>query len=232
MARQLWHTELKPEQSPPMDLFKLLFEHDMLLDEGGSSPSGKQSTLEDFLKPQPTFSRFYFSGTVLDERLFGLDQLQHFNEIIQGIDNALGKPMYSLKGGRQMHGLQNVLEVSSVSDAFVVAHGMQVPPVDDLQLGIQTGVRQKLPLLRSLLSAGHIIIFIEKTDDGCDLHLFSRENIYPAFFRELKPLVGSGFRFFSINGKRAKSDRLFFFETWTLDRPPHGFEEVFQETVL
>jgi hypothetical protein len=114
----------------------------------------------------------------------------------------------------------------------VVANGDRVPPVDDLQLGLQTGVRQKLPLLRSLLGEGHIIIFIEKTDNGNDLHLFSRENIYPAFFRELKPLVGPGFRFFSINGKRAKSDRLFFFETWTLDRPPHGFEEVFPETVL
>jgi hypothetical protein len=215
-----------------MDLFKLLFEHDMLLDDGGSSPSSRAATLEDFLKPQPTFSRFYFSGTVLDDRLFGLDQLHHFNEIIQGIDNALGKPMYSLKGGQLMRGLQNVLEVSSVFDAFVVTNGRQVPPVDDLQLGIQTGVRQKLPMIRSLLGAGHIIIFIEKTDDGCDLHLFSRENIYPVLFRELKPLVSPDFRFFSINGKRAKSDRLFFFETWTLDRPPHGFEEVFPETVL
>lgn len=215
-----------------MDLFKLLFEHDMLLDEAGSSPAGQPASLEDFLKPQPTFSRFYFSGTVLDERLFGLDQLQHFNEVIQGIDHALGKPIYDLKGGQQMGGLLNVLEASSVFDAFVVANGSQIPPVDELQLGIQTGVRQKLPMLRSLLSAGHIIFFIEKTDDGSDLHLFSRENIYPALFRELKPLVGPGFRFFSINGKRAKSDRLFFFETWTLDRPPHGFEEVFPETVL
>jgi hypothetical protein len=215
-----------------MDLFKLLFEHDMLLDEGGSSPSGQAATLEDFLKPQPTFSRFYFSGTVLSERLFGLNQLQHFNKVIQGIDNALGKPAYNLKGGQQMHGLLNVLEASSVFDSFVVSNGRQVPPVDDLQLGIQTGVRQKMPVIRSLIGAGHIIIFIEKTDDGCDLHLFSRENIYPALFRELKPLVSPGFRFFSINGKRAKSDRLFFFETWTLDRPPHGFEEVFQETVL
>lgn len=215
-----------------MDLFKLLFEHDMLLDEGVSSSTSQPATLEDFLKPQPTFSRFYFSGTVPGERLFGLDQLQHFNEVIQGIDNALGKPVYSLKGGLQMRGLLNVLEASSVFDAFVVAGGRQAPPVDDLQLGMQTGVRQKLPMIRSLLGAGYIIIFIEKTDDGCDLHLFSRENIYPSLFRELKPLVGSGFRFFSINGKRAKSDRLFFFETWTLDRPPHGFEEVFPETVL
>ncbi|MFU8859481.1 MAG: hypothetical protein ACNA8K_03565 [Cyclonatronaceae bacterium] len=215
-----------------MDLFKLLFEHDMLLDEGGSSPAGQVATLEEFLRPQPAFSRFYFSGTVLEERLFGLDQLQHFNEVIQGIDQALGKPVYDLKGGQQMRGLLKVLEASSVFDAFVITSGSQIPPVDDLQLDIQTGVQQKLPLLRSLLGAGHIILFIEKTDNGSDLHLFSRDNIYPALFGELKPLVGPDFRFFSINGKRAKSDRLFFFETWTLDRPPHGFEEVFPETVL
>jgi len=35
-----------------------------------------------------------------------------------------------------------------------------------------------------------------------------------------------------MNGKRITSERKFYFETWTLDRPPHGVEEVFKETVL
>jgi hypothetical protein len=216
-----------------MDLFKLLFEHDMLLDENGTGGTGrKESTLEDFLKPQPTFSRFYFSGTVTDERLFGLDQLQHFNEIANAIDMALGRPGYLLRGGRQMSGLIRVLENSSVYDAFVIPAEATDPPVNEIQLDLNTGVRQKLPLLRQFLNSGHKVFFIEQSEHGADLHLFSRENVYPSLFTHLKPLVNEEFRFFSINGKRAKSDRLFFFETWTLDRPPHGFEEVFSDTVL
>lgn len=215
-----------------MDLFKLLFEHDMLLENDQDSHTGRPSTLEDFLKPRSTFSRFYFSGTVLGEGLFGLDQLNRYEGIISAIDRALGQPVYTLKGGRHMQGLQQVLDASSLFDAIAVGATEGDPGIDALQLDLQTGVRAKLPLLRSVLAGGHLILFIEKAENGCDLHLFSRENIYPAFFRELKPLVGPEFRFFSINGKRAKSERLFFFETWTLDRPPHGFEEVFPETVL
>jgi hypothetical protein len=44
--------------------------------------------------------------------------------------------------------------------------------------------------------------------------------------------VDDEFRFFSMNGKRINSERTFYFETWALDRPPHGIEEVFTETVL
>lgn len=215
-----------------MDIFKLLFEHDMLLEDVTAVRKEQKASLEDFLKPQPTFSRFYFSGTVAGDNLFGLDQLQHFNEVAGAIDSALGWPRYQLRGGRQISGLLHVLETSSVFDTFVIAAAGKQPPVDELQLDLHTGVRQKLHLLRQVLGEGHMVIFIEKSEHGADLHLFSKENIYPGLFNHLKPLVGESFRFFSINGKRAKSDRLFFFETWTLDQPPHGIEEVFRQTVL
>jgi hypothetical protein len=51
-------------------------------------------------------------------------------------------------------------------------------------------------------------------------------------FYPLQKLVPETFRFFSINGKKFRTERHFYFETWTLEKPPHGFEEVFPETVL
>jgi len=84
----------------------------------------------------------------------------------------------------------------------------------------------------NVLKTGTYVIYKEQAHHGYDLHLFSMENIYPALFDALKPLVDDQFRFFSINSKRMGSERHFYFETWTLENPPHGAEEVLPETVL
>jgi hypothetical protein len=76
------------------------------------------------------------------------------------------------------------------------------------------------------------VIYKEQAKNGFDLHMFSKKNIYTKFFHPLQNMLPDAFRFFSINGKKFRSERHFYFETWTLARPPHGFEEVFPESVL
>ena len=86
--------------------------------------------------------------------------------------------------------------------------------------------------LAHILKTGAYVLYKEQAHHGYDLHLFSMDNIYPTLFEQLKPVVSDEFRFFSINSKRMGSERHFYFETWTLDNPPHGAEEVLAETVL
>ncbi|MDZ7806392.1 MAG: hypothetical protein U5K71_04670 [Gracilimonas sp.] len=86
--------------------------------------------------------------------------------------------------------------------------------------------------LRKTIDHGHIVIYKVLSKDGFDLQIFSKKNVYRDMFFPLQKLVPDHFRFFSINGKKFNTERHFYFETWTLNRPPHGFEEVFPETVL
>jgi hypothetical protein len=87
-------------------------------------------------------------------------------------------------------------------------------------------------MLRDVLEKGWIVAYKREAKNGFDLLLFSKGNIYPKFFYPLQKLLPEAFRFFSINGKRLSSEQKFFFETWTLHKPPHGFEEVFPESVF
>jgi len=86
-----------------MDLFKLIFQHDIRLDQlrGRHVDRDTQETsnsLEAFLKPDPTYSKFYFSGTVLaanpvatypGQPRFGLSCLDHADDVISAIEWSL-----------------------------------------------------------------------------------------------------------------------------------------------
>ena len=87
-------------------------------------------------------------------------------------------------------------------------------------------------MLRDVLEKDWIVMYKREAKHGFDIQLFSKSNLYTLFFYQLQRLVPKTFRFFSINGKRISSEKQFFFETWTLHKPPHGFEEVFPESVL
>lgn len=55
-----------------MDIFKLIFHHDLLLEQLSGNDDVKNKakeelSLEDFMKPIQTYSRYYFSGTRLKE---------------------------------------------------------------------------------------------------------------------------------------------------------------------
>lgn len=86
--------------------------------------------------------------------------------------------------------------------------------------------------LKFLLENEFLVFHKVAAPNGFDLVLYSKENVYFNLFPHLHKLVPDAFRFFSINGKKFNTERHFYFETWTLARPPHGFEEVFPETVV
>ena len=104
--------------------------------------------------------------------------------------------------------------------------------IKDLHIDTNSNVGHLKDELKEALEDKFIVVYKEQAKNGFDLHLFSKKNIYTDMFYPLQELVPDNFRFFSINGKKFRSERHFYFETWTLDRPPHGFEEVFKESVL
>ncbi|MEX0890272.1 MAG: hypothetical protein WD315_00025 [Balneolaceae bacterium] len=220
-----------------MDIFKLIYEHDLRLESlrARHTDRGRQDvtvSLESLLKPDPTYSRFYLSGTRLDERQFGLNVLEHYSSVMDCLETVL-KPyrIFTLNGEQET--LSETVETTPVGPAILLTKSAApVAPIEELSLdqGSNTGHRKEP--LRHALEKGELVLYKEQAHHGFDLHLFSRENIYRSLFFPFKELIQKQFRFFSINGKRIQSERKFYFETWALERPPHGVEEVFEQTVL
>jgi hypothetical protein len=217
-----------------MDIFKLIFEHDLRLDtlrERHTDRSVQQVTMsiEDFMKPDPTYSKFYITGTLLDQNLFGLNCLDKYELIVRALEMALDK--YYLFFAGNIRPLHFILENAAIGEAIILSEAniLQLDPAT-LNIDKNSNVGHKKEELAKVLESGDMVLYKEKAHQGFDLHLFSRDNIYPKLFYPLRELVNNDFRFFSINGKRMRSERQFYFETWTLGRPPHGAEEVFSST--
>ncbi|MCC5915222.1 MAG: hypothetical protein JJU46_12655 [Balneolaceae bacterium] len=219
-----------------MDIFKLFFEHDLRLDQLRErkldrSTQEVSGSIEAFLKPDPTYSKFYFTGTLLPDELFGIDQISHYQEVKEALCNSLN--LYHAFTGRKRAPLNELIETEEIGRAIILSTGDENRWADTpLDLDDDSNVGHKKSELAEVLQAGDLVLYKEKAHQGFDLHLFSEKNIYPLFFEPFRSLLNDQFRFFSINGKRIRSERKFYFETWTLDRPPHGAEEVFPETVL
>lgn len=219
-----------------MDIFKLFFNRDQRLDKlakrnANKTKEEKEASLEDFMKPEPTYSKFYITGTKLEEEKFGLNTLKKSAEILDQLDGVLqNSTIYSAAGEYQS--LPKVLSTTSIGAPLVISTNNNNYDFKSLELDEESNVGHKKEELSEILKSGAYVLYKEQAHHGYDLHLFSMENIYPQLFEKLKPLVDDQFRFFSINSKRMGSERHFYFETWTLDKPPHGAEEVFTETVL
>lgn len=219
------------------DIFKLIFEHDLRLDQLRERQLDRSTqevfgSLEDFLKPDPTYSKFYITGTLLSaEHKFGLNQLQKYGEVINSISETLKD--FKVFRGEEKIALIEAIESTEIGVPLILTkkdknHWNEL----DLKLDHQSNVGHKKEGIAEILESDDLVLYKENAHDGFDLHLFSKKNIYRDFFQQLKPLVSNQFRFFSINGKKIRSERKFYFETWTLSRPPHGAEEVLSETVL
>ncbi len=228
-----------------MQLFKLIFDHDLRLEDLINPPleddfrgarSGElEGGLEMFLKPDLTYSRLYFSGTRLPEEQFGLNVLENLDSIVEILWNAIPSEyqIYTLKGIPET--LRQGISQLHPGQALVIAKG-DAPSSEILRtLSTTSGAepRQHRKILGEELKKGRFVFFKEQAHHGFDLQLYSAKNIFREMFPGLKALLNSpDFRFFSINAKRMRSERMFYFELWTLDNPPHGFEEVFPESVL
>ncbi|MDZ7690522.1 MAG: hypothetical protein U5K69_05195 [Balneolaceae bacterium] len=219
-----------------MDIFKFFFEHDLRLDklkERHISEEPETSlSIEDFMKPDPTYSKFYLTGTRLEEKKFGLSILDRYPLILQKMEGIFEDCRHISKNGSSRK-LSEALGTISIGDAILITQktSTKLNPAA-LQVDDDSNVGHFKEELSKVLSEGIQVLYKEKAHDGFDLHLFSKKNINKELFYPLKELVGDSFRFFSINNKRIRSERQFYFETWTLNNPPHGAEEVLAETVL
>lgn len=219
-----------------MDIFKLIYEHDLRLDalrerHLDRSEQETSTSLEDFLKPDPTYSKFYITGTDLANRQFGLNCLKNYLEVSSALELAFDGKHLFLKGNPVK--LDHFLEFADFGDPLIISEGNVCSwNIEKLKINNDNNVGHIKTEIAEVLKSEDYILYKEKAHQGFDLHLFSKKNIYRSLFYPLQKLVGDDFRFFSINGKRIRSERKFYFETWTLDRPPHGAEEVFKETVL
>ncbi|WP_340106749.1 hypothetical protein [Rhodohalobacter sp. 8-1] len=219
-----------------MDIFKLIFEHDLRLDQLKERHTDRNtqdvsSSLEDFLKPDLTYSKFYITGTRLDEERFGLNTLSAYDDIIRHLSSTLAD--YRVFTGEGYKNLESAIDNSNIGEPIILSKYDSITwDLPQLTIDSSSNAGHKKEFIAALLKTDDLLIYKEQAHHGFDLHLFSKDNIYRDLFYPLKSLVGDQFRFFSINGKRIRSERKFYFETWTLDNPPHGAEEVFEETVL
>lgn len=219
-----------------MDIFKLIYQHDIRLDQlrerqTNRSVQETSATIEDFMRPDPTYSKFYITGTVLDKELFGLNRLDTYSNVEEALTEALAGYNLFFKGN--IIPLSEALEKAEIGDAMILSkdENNEWNP-DVLKIDSGSNVGHKKEELANVLQSDDLVLYKEHAHQGFDLHLFSRDNIYPRLFYPFQKLVGPQFRFFSINGRRIRSERQFYFETWTLDRPPHGAEEVFLKTQI
>ncbi|NBC64801.1 MAG: hypothetical protein GVY07_03930 [Bacteroidetes bacterium] len=219
-----------------MDIFKLIFEHDLRLDELRErhldrSTQEVSASIEDFMKPDPTYSKFYISGTVLNRKTYGLNRIRHFQQVIDSISKALSE--YNIFLHDSSVDLQTAAKKAEIGWPILLSKKAEVEwDREKLVVDDESNVGHKKSELAGVLKSGDLVLYKEKAHQGFDLHLFSQKNIYPKLFYPLRDLVNDDFRFFSINGKRIRSERQFYFETWSLHKPPHGAEEVFAETEI
>ncbi|WP_445666722.1 hypothetical protein [Fodinibius sp. AD559] len=222
-----------------MDIFKLFFNHDLRLDKLAKRNANKtkeevEATLDDFMQPDPTYSKFYITGTLLEDEKFGINVLSKSNAILDNLGSAFKNFQFTSTTNKSFDSFREGLETIHIGEALVISNNSELPEIDlaSLSLDTESKVGHKKDEIRTVIESGAYLLYKEPAHHGFDLHLFSEENIYPVLFKAFKPLVDKEFRFFSINNKRMRSERHFYFETWTLDNPPHGAEEVFSETIL
>ena len=223
-----------------MDLFKLIYEHDLRLDELKERQLDRSTqdvtmSIEDFMKPDPTYSKFYISGTRLaagdSDHMFGLNRLEIFSQVNQSLKTALND--YRISYENSWIQLEEFADHAEIGNPAIFTHKKQCEwDIEPLIIGSGSNVGHRKSELAEVLEQDDLVLYKEPALQGFDFHLFSKKNIYPKLFYPLQKLLSSDFRFFSINGKRIQSERKFYFETWTLDKPPHGAEEVFKSTEI
>lgn len=209
---------------PKTDILKLIFHHDQRLDDlaPATEEANEQDLLASFMKPDPTYSTLYFSGTDMEKQEFGINTLAKYGEFIEALEAGFGDIDYHTSKGK-VSSLKQAVDMLDMNEALVVSD-------EEVETGIIHSFTRKM--LRDVLEKGWVIIYKREAQNGFDLHIFTQKNIYTRFFYPLQAMLPDAFRFFSINGKRVSSEKQFYFETWKLEKPPHGFEEVFPESVL
>lgn len=219
-----------------MDIFKLIFQHDIrMAGLSGTAPEqNRETTVADFMTPDPTCSRFYLTGTDLGGNRFGLNTLSGYEKIVQALQKGFsGLGVVRADQNDNLLSLDDAISSTPPGETvLLVRENEPVPRFSPFPVKSYLQTSEHHPGLKKALESEWIVLTKIETEDGFDLQIYSKENIYRRLFFPLQDLLPGTFRFFSINGKRIRPGQHFYFETWTLDRPPHGFEEVFPESVL
>jgi len=158
-----------------MDIFKLLYQHDIRLDELKERPANREDrqpelSLEDFMKPDPTYSKFYFTGTLLqseDDPVFGLNRIKKADVVFDKLDESLAE--YNLFFQNEpVEKLSSVIEEVPLGMPIVASVGSNPPPPDleELYIDEQSNIGQRKIALKSLLTEGWIVIYKEKAHHG------------------------------------------------------------------
>ena len=220
-----------------MDLLKLFYDHDLRLDKLAKRNANKNSaedeaTLADFMQPTLTYSKFYVTGTLLNEKKFGLSTLAAADQVLNKLDSAFAPRFFHTSQGTY-DTFPEAVDAVEIGDVVIISESSpSSASFEELAIDEESNVGHRTDPLRCQLKTGDFVLYKEPAHHGHDLHLFSLSNIYEKLFYAFQPLISENFRFFSINSKRMRSERHFYFETWTLDRPPHGAEEVYPGTKL
>jgi hypothetical protein len=217
-------------------ILKLIFHHDQRLDQLADRNANRtkeqiESTLADFMKPDPTYTKLYFTATDLEKETFGLNVLSEYDNFILALEEGL-KIDYYQTSGPVYNSLDEAILNIEIGEVILIGNKKADFDIPALHIDANSNVGHLKSELKEALEDGFIVIYKEQAKDGFDLHMFSKKNIYSNLFHPLQNMLPDAFRLFSINGKKFRSERHFYFETWTLDKPPHGFEEVFVESVL
>jgi hypothetical protein len=220
-----------------MYILKLIFEHDLPLQTMGKDPGEIKAynaslRLEDFLTPEPVYSHFYLTATQLDrEPVFGLNTLPQYPEVLASIQSALQTHCW-ITEHQTFSSLTEAIQAVEIGSLIIGSQRLYEPQHIKDMTHYHSGASDTISMIREYLRKDDIVVFKEVAHHGWDLQLYSLKNRYSDLFLALQPYIGPGMRMFSMNGKRLRSERLFYFETWTLEDPPHGVEEVFSSTRL
>jgi hypothetical protein len=233
------------------NLLKLVFFHDQRMEELSSSKAVSNQTELDplalFTQPDPTYSRLLFMGTELADKRFGLNCLEHNHELV-AIFNRLYSPLMASKSSDTMS-LGDWIENAPVN-AFIIVQSNERAKKSEEELtnkvlengGLFSEATEhnnrgwdyeiSSDQIHTILMQGYQVLIKIPTANGYDLEIYSRSNPYISFFYPIQSMLPDAFRFFSINGKRVHTREALYFEFSRLHNPPHGYEEVYPESVL
>lgn len=222
-----------------MDILKICFHHDLPindLDQSSDKAQVKQEAdpLAAFMRPDPTYSLLWFTGTRIDgqQAQLGLQVLGHFPRIQEQIAAALGDlHLIQPKEGKKYSSVKDFVGRAEINECLLLANqAFDYPPLPPT--GLNFGLSNYKSLLADCMRVGFVVLVKAPHKNGFDLMLHANQNLYGRFFEPFKSLSGGqDLRIFSINLKRMDKERKLFFELHNVQNPPHGAEEIVPESV-
>lgn len=221
-----------------MDILKYCFHHDLPindLDGKASENAGGDDPLAQFMRPDPTYSLLWFSGTRIEgnQAQLGLQVLGHFPPLRDKISEGLSDlHLIQQKGGKQFDSVKDFIDRAEIGETMLLANqAFDYPPLPPT--GLNFGLSNYKALLADCLRVGFVVLAKAPHKNGFDLMLHSNQNLYARFFDPFKSLSGKeDLRIFSINLKRMDKERKLYFELHNVNQAPHGAEEILPESVM